>query len=48
LILVRDLGPAGAVLASSAVAVCFSVLPFSMVVWKMAIKSTPEAARNAT
>jgi O-antigen/teichoic acid export membrane protein len=48
LILVRDLGPAGAVLASSAVAVCFSVLPFSIVVWKMAIKSSPEATRNAT
>jgi O-antigen/teichoic acid export membrane protein len=48
LILVRDLGPAGAVLASSAVAVCFSVLPFSIVVWKMAVKSTPEATRNAT
>jgi len=47
LILVRDLGPAGAVLASSAVSICFAVLPFSFVVWKIARKSTPEAARGA-
>jgi O-antigen/teichoic acid export membrane protein len=46
LILVRDVGPAGAVLASSAVALCFSVLPFSIVVWKIAGKSTPETARG--
>jgi O-antigen/teichoic acid export membrane protein len=47
-ILVRDLGPAGAVLASSAVAICFSVVPFSIVVWKLTRKSTREATRNAT
>ena len=46
LILVRHVGPAGAVLASSAVAACFSVVPFSIVVWKIARKSTPEAARG--
>jgi O-antigen/teichoic acid export membrane protein len=51
LILVRDVGVAGAVLASSAVAICFSIVPFSIVVWKIArrSKSPPEdAARPAT
>jgi O-antigen/teichoic acid export membrane protein len=48
LFLVRDLGPAGAVLASSAVAVGFSVLPFSIVVWKITRKSNPEAASHPT
>ena len=41
LILVHDIGAAGAVLASSAVAVCFSLVPFSIVVWKLARKSAP-------
>jgi O-antigen/teichoic acid export membrane protein len=38
-ILVRYVGPAGAVLASSAVAICFSLVPFSIVVWKIVRKS---------
>jgi O-antigen/teichoic acid export membrane protein len=33
--LVRDVGPAGGVLASSIVATCFSIVPFSIVVWKL-------------
>ena len=38
MILVRHVGPAGAVLASSGVAICFSLVPFSMVVWRIARK----------
>jgi O-antigen/teichoic acid export membrane protein len=48
LLLVRDLGPAGAVLASSAVAICFSVIPFSIVVRKIARKPNPQAAGHPT
>lgn len=43
-VLVRKVGPAGAVLASSAVAMCFSLLPFSIVVWRIAHRSHPHSA----
>jgi O-antigen/teichoic acid export membrane protein len=43
-VLVRHLGAAGAVLASSIAATCFSLVPFTAVVWRLTRAARPAAA----
>jgi O-antigen/teichoic acid export membrane protein len=45
-LLVRDLGPAGAVLASSIAVTVLSLLPFSIVVWRLTRPSSPTRSFN--